>query len=145
MPIQYAAETPPLVRPGLITALRRAGLARSYQDQASIQRMTAIATRSGGRAITWAAVNAVPCRLSRGFIPAREQTIAGSVTEIATAIVYTAPQVDIRASDRLVISSLVDPSLPEITLEVQRAEVRRTTDLEQVVTCSVVGSTTTTT
>lgn len=145
MPLQYAADTPPLVRPGLITALQRAGLSRSYQDQASIQRLPATSSRrsqTGGvrpASLDYAEVATTSCRLTRGFILAREQLAGGGITNIGSAILYTAPGVDIRPADRLIVSSLVDSSLPEVTLEVLSAEVRRTTDLEQVVTCQLQG------
>lgn len=132
-------DAPPLLRPGLATRLRAAGVARSYQDLCAVERPVTVRGRTGGTRAQYDTVARVPCRLTRGFVPAREQDVAAGLTNVTTALVAVAPGTDIRPADRLTITSLQDATLPAVVLEVISAEVRRTTDLEQVITCQLVG------
>lgn len=122
----------------------------AYSDQADVWRpMPPDARRdpAGGARVAPppTLIATVPCRLTRGFIPAREQSVGGALTDVTTAIVTTAPpdldpRADIRPSDRLTVTSIAHPEWEPITLEVVRAEVRRSVPLEQVVTCTAVGT-----
>lgn len=124
-------------------ALMRRTLARSYEDTAEVRRMPPPERRrdrSGGTTATDGEFTGfVDGRLTRGFILAREQAVAGALTNITSAVFSCAPDADIRPSDRLVITNRVHPEWPPVTLEVVSAEVRRTIALEQVVTCTVIG------
>lgn len=141
--------TLPTSGPRLLTArqiaLMRRTLARSYEDTAEVRRMPPPERRrdrSGGTAASDGEfVGFVNGRLTRGFILAREQAVAGALTNITSAIFSCAPDADIRASDRLIVTNAVHPEWPPVTLEVVSAEVRRTVDLEHVITCTVIGGT----
>jgi hypothetical protein len=118
-------------------------LATSYREEAEVRRPLPPERRrdrgGGSTAPALDLVGTVRGRLSRGFTPGREQQIGGGLTNVTSAIFACAPDADIRASDRLVITHLDYPQWPPITLEVASAEVRRTIALEQVITCTVIG------
>jgi hypothetical protein len=121
----------------------RDDLAQSYRDEAEVRRPLPPERRrdrgGGSTAPALDPVGAVRGRLSRGFTPGREQQIGGGLTNVTSAIFACAPDADIRASDRLVVTHLDYPQWPPITLDVVSAEVRRTIALEQVVGCTVIG------
>ena len=133
-----------LLRDRQIGLMRRT-LARSYEDVAEVRRRPPPERRrdrSGGTAASDGDfAGFVDGRLTRGFILAREQAVAGALTNLTSAIFSCAPDADIRASDRLIVTNRVHPDLVPVTLEVVGAEVRRTVALEQVVTCTVIGGT----
>lgn len=114
--------------------------ALSYRDVAEVQRPYRNPGPSGGRRPSFDTIAEVRCRLTRGFVMAREQQIAGGQAGLASATVYCAPATDIRAADRLVVTHPDHPEWPAEHLEVTDAEVRRTVYLELVVTCQRVGA-----
>jgi hypothetical protein len=120
-----------------------ADLATSYRDEAEVRRPLPPERRrdrgGGSTAPALDPVGTVRGRLSRGFVPGREQQIGGGLTNVTSAIFACAPAADIRASDQLVITHLDYPEWPPITLDVVSAEVRRTIALEQVITANVIG------
>jgi hypothetical protein len=120
-----------------------ADLATSYRDEAEVRRPLPPELRrdrgGGSTAPALDLVGTVRGRLTRGFVPGREQQIGGGLTNVTSAIFACAPDADIRASDRLVVTHLDHPEWPAVTLEVASAEVRRTIALEQVITCAVIG------
>lgn len=118
-------------------------LAMSYRDEAEVRRPLPPDRRrdrgGGSTAPALDLVGTVRGRLTRGFVLGREQQIGGGLTNVTSAIFACAPDADIRASDRLVVTHLDHPEWPAITLDVVSAEVRRTIALEQVVGCTVIG------
>jgi hypothetical protein len=126
----------------------RGDLALGYTDRAEIRRLPPPAQRrdrsGGSTASEGDSVAFAACRLARGNQPAREQAIASAQTGVTSATFYTAPpaadpNARILPSDRVVITSTIDPNEPPVFLEVQSAEVRRSINVEQVVTCLRIG------
>ena len=119
----------------------KTAVSESYTDTCEVQRLPDTdlgpRSRSGGSRVRHETVLQVPCRFSPGFLLPRENTIGSSLTNVTQSFVYTAPLVDIRASDRLLVYSAARNRT--YSLDVTDVDTPRTLDIEQKATCLEVG------
>lgn len=129
-----------------VAFLRSAGPARSYTDRMVIKGHPVGVLPRQGRTGGFRTdtddlelrASDVPCRLAPAFITVRETTLGGQTQDVAYAVVYSAPTVEIRATDRLEIQPNDEETTP-IVIDVTRSELRRTIDLERITRGVVVG------
>jgi hypothetical protein len=127
----------PHVPDALLSRLRRAGYARTYQDTITILRPVHERTRMGGIRSTAPPepIATIRGRRARDFQPGREQQVGGALTGITYLVVYTDPEDPApQPQDTLEIVGRYSPTT--ITVSVVESEILNTDPLERITRCT---------
>jgi hypothetical protein len=132
----------PHVPDALLSRLRRAGYARTYQDTITILRPVTGPTQrttTGGlkRDVPPEPIATIRGRRARDFQPGREQNVGGAVTGVTYAVVYSDPE-DAAPQPHDVLEIIGRYSPTTLRVNVTESEVLNTDPLERITRGTVI-------